>query len=89
MQRVQQWDLTKEKHIYSLQALKVFHSMCLTTELIESTQAVLPTLFHPLLNTLLKIIIKCCHNITFNIDNNKLAASSWSEGKPNTKIGML
>lgn len=74
MQKVQQWDLKKGKHIYSLQALKIFYSMHPTTEYTGSvTQVITLTAEHP------RIILKCHHNITFNINNIKLAASSWPE----------
>lgn len=72
MQRVQQWDLDKKQHVYSLQALKIFFSVCPTAEIIGSTQAALLSLFHPLQNSLFRTISKCYHNITLTTDNTKL-----------------
>lgn len=51
MQKVQQWDLNKEKHTYSLQALKVFYSLRPTTEYTSSaTQIISPTAEQPIQN---------------------------------------
>lgn len=49
MQKVQQWDLNKEKHIYSLQALKVFYSL---HPISSATQIISPIAEQPIQNYL-------------------------------------